>query len=195
MELSPELITFVTSYGYLAVFFGSLLEGDALILIGSFLAHAGKVNLCLVLICGIVGTWISDTLWFMLGRYSNSKMLENWVWLHQLSNRSVHVVSRRPRLMSLTLRFMYGLRMIIPFSLGKSTLPFHVFTFYNSIGIIIWAFLLSAIGYFFVFITETTFGKMKHLEIILPAIVVATLFTLIYSQYIFSYLFKILRKN
>lgn len=195
MELSPYLIQLVSSYGYLAVFLGSLIEGDALLLVASFLAYLGKLDLSIVMFMAFLGTWFSDIIWFLLGRYGSKSFLERWSFLNTLSNRSVDIVGRRPRLMALSLRFMYGLRIVIPFCLGKTTMSTRNFLFYNAIGVAVWVGIFSALGYFFATIAESVFGRMRHLEIILPLIIVTTLLLFIYASHIFEYALKIYPKR
>lgn len=195
MELSPYLLQLVETYGYLAVFLGSLFEGDALLLVASFLAYLGKLDLPLVMLAAFFGTWLSDIIWFLLGRYSHNTVLARSEFLNSLSNRSADIVGKRPRLMALSMRFMYGLRMVIPFSLGKTPMSTSSFLFYNAIGVWIWVFVFTALGYFFATITETMFGRMKHLEIILPIIIVTTLLLFIYASHIFEYALKIYPKR
>jgi membrane protein DedA with SNARE-associated domain len=195
VELSPYLLELVETYGYLAVFLGSLFEGDALLLVASFLAYLGKLNLPLVMLAAFFGTWLSDIIWFLLGRYSHNTVLTRSEFLNSLSNRSADIVGKRPRLMALSMRFMYGLRMVIPFSLGKTSMSTNSFLFYNAIGVWIWVFVFTALGYFFATITETIFGRMKHLEIILPIIIVTTLLLFIYASHIFEYALKIYPKR
>lgn len=195
MELSPYLLQLVETYGYLAVFLGSLFEGDALLLVASFLAYLGKLDLPLVMLAAFFGTWLSDIIWFLLGRYSHNTWLARSEFLNSLSNRSADIVGKRPRLMALSMRFMYGLRMVIPFSLGKTPMSTSSFLVYNAVGVWIWVFVFTALGYFFATITETIFGRMKHLEIILPIIIVTTLLLLIYASHIIEYTLKIYPKR
>lgn len=195
MELSPYLIHLVETYGYQAVFLGSLLEGDALLLVASFLAYLGKLDLSLVMIAAFLGTWLSDIIWFLLGRYSHNTFLARWHFLNSLSNRSADIVGKRPRLMAISMRFMYGLRMVIPFSLGKTSMPIISFLIYNALGVLIWVCVFTALGYSFATIAETVFGRMKHLEIILPVIIVTTLLVFIYASNIFEYALKIYSKR
>lgn len=195
MELSPYLLQLVENYGYLAVFFGSLFEGDALLLVASFLAFLGKLDLPLVMVAAFLGTWLSDIIWFMLGRYSHSTILARSNLLNSLSDRSADIVGKRPRMMALTMRFMYGLRMVIPYSLGKTTMSTSSFLIYNAIGVGIWVIIFTALGYFFATIAETIFGRMKYLEIILPIIIVSTLLLFIYASHIIEYALKIYPKR
>jgi len=195
VELSPYLLQLVETYGYLAVFLGSLFEGDALLLVASFLAYLGKLDLPLVMLAAFFGTWLSDIIWFLLGRYSHNTWLARSEFLNSLSNRSADIVGKRPRLMALSMRFMYGLRMVIPFSLGKTPMSTSSFLIYNAVGVWIWVFVFTALGYFFATITETIFGRMKHLEIILPIIIVTTLLLFIYASHIIEYALKIYPKR
>lgn len=191
MELSPYLVELVGTYGYLAVFLGCLIEGDALLLVASFLSYLGKLDLPLVMLAAFLGTWLSDLSWFLLGRYSTHHYFRKWYWLHTISNRSAGIVGKRPRMMAVSMRFMYGLRMIIPFSLGKTSMSTLSFLIYNALGVLVWIGVFSAMGYFFASITETIFGRMKHLEIILPVIIVTTLLLFIYASHIIEYTLRL----
>jgi membrane protein DedA with SNARE-associated domain len=195
MELSPYLLELVSTYGYLAVFVGCLIEGDALVLVASFLAYLGKLELPVVMLAAFFGTWLSDIIWFMLGRYSNHKILERWQWLHKLSLQSITLVGKRPRLMAVSVRFMYGLRMVIPLALGRTTMSTSSFLIYNALGVLIWVGVFSALGYFFASVTESMFGRMKHLDIILPIIIVGTLLLFIYASHIIEYALKLYPKR
>jgi membrane protein DedA with SNARE-associated domain len=195
MELSPYLLELVATYGYLAVFVGSLIEGDALLLVASFLAYLGKIDLLLVMIAAFFGTWLSDIIWFLLGRYGTQNFFSQYPWLNNLSQQSIIIVGKRPRLMAASMRFMYGLRIIVPLALGKTSMSTRSFLFYNAIGVIVWVLVFSALGYFFAGVTESVFGRMKHLEIILPLIIVTTLLLFIYASHIFEYALKLYPKR
>lgn len=195
MELPPILLDYVLQYGYLAVFVGCLLEGDILVLGASFLAYTSNLDLPLIMVAAFFGTWLSDMSWFVIGRYVNNETLKKWSWLHKMSSQSLIIVSARPRALALSFRFMYGLRMIIPFSLGRTAIPTSTFIIYNTLGILIWVAILSTLGYFFASLTETVFGQMKHLKIILPLVVVTTLLLFIYASHIIEYALKIYPKR
>lgn len=195
MELPTEIITFVSTYGYLAVFLGCLLEGDILLIVASFLAYLSKLDLALVILVAFFGTWISDLSWFILGRYLRTHTLKQSSWLNKISHQSLNIANKRPRALACSLRFMYGLRMIIPLSLGRSSMKTSTFIVYNALGILIWVGVLSAFGYFFASIAETIFGRMRHLNIILPTLVVLTLILVLYARHIAEYIFRIYPKR
>lgn len=161
--MSPEIVSFVTSYGYAAVFLGCLIEGEALVIIASFLAFLGELHLPIVMLLAFAGTFLSDYSWFLLGRYRSDHFLNRWRWLRDVSHQSVKLVGIRPRTMAFLMRFMYGFRMIVPFYLGKTTIPMSTFITYNALGVFLWVGLFCGLGYFFANVAESLFGKMKHL--------------------------------
>jgi membrane protein DedA with SNARE-associated domain len=127
----------------------------------------------------------------MIGRYSSNNIFEKWQWLNRLNNQSIQIIGKKPRTMSFFMRFMYGLRIIVPFTLGKTSISNTTFLVYNAFGVFLWVGVFSAIGYFLAGLTETIFGKMRHLEIIVPTVVVITLLCFIYASHIIEYLLKI----
>jgi membrane protein DedA with SNARE-associated domain len=180
--MSPEIISFVTTYGYVAVFLGCLIEGEALVIFASFLAFLGELHLPLVMLLAFAGTFISDLTWFLLGRYSSDRFLHRWSWLRNLSQHSVRLVGIRPRTMAFFMRFMYGFRVEVPFCLGKTRMATSTFVMYNALGVCLWVGIFSGIGFFFAAAAETLFGKMQHvgLFIIVSAILLVIGFS--YAQ-------------
>ncbi len=165
--MSPELVSFITTHGYTAVFLGSLIEGEALVIIAAFFAFLGELSLSLVLLCAFLGTLLSDVGWFLLGRYTGVRFLERFTWLHTLSKGSTALVGRRPRLTAFLVRFLYGFRVIVPFSLGKTAIETNTYILYNALGVFVWVGIFGGIGYFFANGVETIIGKTQHLGLIM----------------------------
>lgn len=159
------------NYGYLAILGGCMLEGEALVVLGGFFAYHNTMHLPLVALAAFTGTMISDIGWFMLGRYSSDKFLHRWTILRYISNHSVNIASKRPRLLSFFFRFMYGFRILIPFSLGKTSMTTNTYLTYNALGILLWVAVYAGIGYVFASTIEVFFGKMKHIELVIGGII------------------------
>lgn len=180
--MPPELILFISHYSYLGIFLGCLIEGEALVVIAGFFAYQGSMYLPHVALAAFLGSIIADIGWFMLGRHSNDKILSHWRWLRSLSQHSVTLVGRKPRLFSFLFRFMYGFRVIIPFSLGKTRILFSTFLVYNTLGVLLWVAVFCGIGYFFASAVETFFGRIRHASAIVALIIVAAIVCFIYGH-------------
>ena len=59
---------------------------------------------------------------------------------------------------------MYGLRTVIPFAIGMSTIPTSEFIFLNIIGALVWALVVGTGGYLFGNALEIIIGNIKHYE-------------------------------
>lgn len=179
--MSPEIVSFIATYGYVAVFVGCLIEGEALVIIASFLSFLGELQLPLVMLLAFIATFISDMGWFFLGRYSSDHFLNRWTWLSNLSHHSVRLIGIRPKFMAFFMRFMYGFRIVVPFCLGKTTMSTSTFMTYNALGVFLWVGIFSGLGYFFASAAEAWFGKMQHLGLIT---VIATIILFIGFRYV-----------
>jgi len=72
---SISVISFIVSYGYVAILIGSLFEGETILIIGGLAVHQGLLVLPIVFLCSLVGTVISDNVFFFLGRYKGHQLV------------------------------------------------------------------------------------------------------------------------
>ena len=70
-----NLQSLVESYGYAAVFVGSLLEGETVVIMGGLAAHAGYLELPWVIAVAFSGGFLGDQIYFYLGRWHGDKVL------------------------------------------------------------------------------------------------------------------------
>src|SRR5574343_394578 len=113
-----ELLSLISTYGYLAVFIGAILEGEVVVFLAGFFAREAGVPFFCVILTALGGTIVSDFSWFLLGRYRGRWMLDRWTGTRRLADKSAVLLGKSPSLISVTLRFMYGLRTVIPFIMG-----------------------------------------------------------------------------
>ena len=67
--------SFVTSYGYFAVFLGTLLEGETVLLAAGFAAYRGLLDWPLVALVAFFGATVGDQLAFLLGRWKGTVLI------------------------------------------------------------------------------------------------------------------------
>ena len=67
---------------------------------------------------------------------------------------------------------MYGFRILIPFSLGKTTITTSTYLAYNALGILLWVAVYAGIGYSFAGTIEAFFGRLKHFELVVGVIII-----------------------
>lgn len=158
------LESLIDTYGYLAVLVGTFLEGETVLILGGFAAHRGYLALPWVIMAAFLGTLCGDQLFFFLGRKHSQTVLARRPSWKARADRAQRLLERFRTPLILVFRFMYGLRTVIPFAIGMSTVPTREFIFLNIIGALVWASVIGTGGYLFGNALEIIIGNIKHYE-------------------------------
>lgn len=159
------LQSLIESYGYLALFLGTFVEGETILILGGVAAHLGYLELPWVMVAAWGGTLLGDQLYFFIGRYRGRAFLARrpaWRWRSQRIEDLLH---RYQVLVILGFRFLYGFRTITPFVIGAAGIPVRRFAILNALGSFIWAVSFGVLGYAFGNGFEMVIGKVKHYEL------------------------------
>ena len=72
------LQSLVENYGYYAVFVGTFLEGETILIMAGFAAHSGYLALPWVMLVAFFGGLLGDQLCFFLGRRHGRRILQRF---------------------------------------------------------------------------------------------------------------------
>jgi membrane protein DedA with SNARE-associated domain len=159
----------IEHYGYWGILLGSFLQGETILILGSFAAHQGYLELPRVILCAFAGTLLSDQLLFFLGAQHSQALLKRCpTWTPRIGKLHQQI-SRHKIPIILAFRFWYGFRFITPFALGMSKVPWLAFIFFNIFGAILWAVVIGYAGYLFGHALSIILGKLKHFEALVLA--------------------------
>jgi membrane protein DedA with SNARE-associated domain len=158
------LESFINTYGYAAILIGTFLEGETVLVLGGFAAHRGYLELPGVILAAFVGSLCGDQLFFFLGRRHSHFILERRPAFKGKMERANRLITRFQTPLILGFRFLYGLRTVIPFALGVSTVAVVRFIVLNAIGALVWAAGVAVGGYLFGSALELAIGNLKHYE-------------------------------
>ena len=137
---------FIHQNGYLTVFITVAFTGEFGLFTGVALAHKGAVTLTGVIILGTSASFIGNMFYYYAGRFLWNK----WSFLRRSFEVKValtsKVVQRYGSLLMIVARFFYGVRNIVPITLGVYGVRLCVFAIYNLIGAFIWALVFTEGG-------------------------------------------------
>ncbi|HXZ54682.1 MAG TPA: DedA family protein [Burkholderiales bacterium] len=167
-----NLAHLVGTYGYWVVFGGTLLEGESVLLLGGFAAFSGYLELSTVVGVATAGSFLGDQLWFLLGRWHGAKLLERFPRFAAPAARAEGLLARYHKPVILAVRFLYGLRIVLPFAIGMSRIPTLRFQYLNLIGAVLWAASGAGAGYLFGDAIEALLGNLPHYRKLAFAILV-----------------------
>ncbi len=143
------LINWLKEYGYIILFLWSILEGEMGLIMGGILAHTGDLNYFMTVFIAGLGGFAGDQIYFYIGRFNKG-------YIH----RKLHTQRRKFAIAHLLLRkygwpiifvqrYMYGLRTVIPMSIGITKYSGQKFAFINLISAWIWAAITVTPAYYF----------------------------------------------
>lgn len=176
-----NLETFVNQFGYIALIFGLVIEGETILIVAAFLAHRGHMELAWIILIGVLVEFLSDQFFFWLGYTKGYKFLDERPKWGQHAEKAKTMLDRNANFLFLTFQFIYGLRMIIPFVCGMNKINYKKFVLLNLIGVVIWTLFYGLAGYLFGHVVETILKDVEKYElwIILGLAVVGSMIWLI----------------
>ncbi len=152
---------FISHNGYLTVLIGITLGGEIGLFAGVALAHTGSISLAGVVVLGTAASFIANTFYYYAGRL----LWHKWSWLRLKFGERVEKTSSGVRhygsLIMLVARFFYGIRDIVPITLGLYEVGAGTFAVYNAIGAFVWAFFFTVVGHFFAEFVQSSFRSFQ----------------------------------
>jgi membrane protein DedA with SNARE-associated domain len=155
----------ITSYGYLALFFGTFFEGETVLILGGFLAHRGYLELPWVVIWAFLGTLAGDQLYFYIGRWKGVGFIDSRSRWKSKTARVFKLLHKYQTILIIGFRFFYGIRTVTPFIIGASGISPLRYMILNFIGAGLWAVAIGSLGYFFGQAAEHLIAEVKQYEI------------------------------
>jgi len=168
-----SLPALLDQYGYWVVLGGTLLEGESVLLLAGFAAFRGYLDLHAVIAVAVLGSFLGDQAFFYLGRAHGARLLARFPKYAAPAARAKALLERYHVPVILGVRFMYGLRAVLPFTIGMSGVPVLRFQALNFLGALIWASLGASIGYLFGNAVEYVLGDLRRYELLLLGVLAA----------------------
>ena len=161
-NLLPLIEQYMLAYGYWTIFFGVMLEnagllvpGETILLVGGYFAASRPehFNLFRVMLTAATGAVIGDNIGFWIGHTLGRSFLlkvGRFVFLTEKRLEHMeHYFKSHGNKTILVARFITGLRVFAALLAGASKMPWRVFFIYNVAGAMLWAVVITLLGYLF----------------------------------------------
>ena len=156
----------IAQLGYVAIFIGTFLEGETVLGLGGVAAAYGYLSFGGVMAVAVIGAFLGDQTAFFIGRRYGNRVLARFPAFAAKAPRVQELVRRWDAPAVIVLRFLYGLRIAGPIVIGSCGISPWRLAFFNFIGVLIWAPLVTGIGYFAGQALEAWIGRMRHVQIV-----------------------------
>ena len=136
-------------YGYVLLFAGVIVEGEAVLIAGSLLASRGYFNVGTVALVALAANTLSAQFYYTAARVRGRRWFEDRFPEKSSYRRIIQWVGARENGLLLVSRFLFGFRIVIPAACGAFGMPVARFTVINIIAGILWVIPTAIAGYYF----------------------------------------------
>jgi len=173
-----SVVALVSRYGLLAVFGGTLLEGEGILIVAATLSTQGVLDPVRVWLTASTGAWLGHLFWFTTGRAIRGHRLAlNSAALRARAAQVKRLIEVRPVTAILLLQYLYGVRLVGTVALGLTEFPLLRFVLYQIVNCLVWAGLIGGVGYLLGGLaTEIFHGWFKWIWMVASAVLVILLF-------------------
>src|SRR4051795_6061477 len=160
--MTPELL--LQKFGYLAVFVGTLLEGETILVMAGFFAERGYLDVVPVALTAFAGSFIGHVIWFWLGRAKGVKILDRFPRMKTHFGKGIRLFERYGAPAIFLTQWLYGLRITCAVIIGISKVSTLKFLLYEALTCIVWAIIIGTAGFYFGRAVERVLGRAAHIE-------------------------------
>ncbi|CAN5450610.1 hypothetical protein BH09BAC3_BH09BAC3_14620 [soil metagenome] len=138
---------FLAQYGYIALSIGTFVEGETAILVASSLVSIGFFKWPYVIAFGFFGSFVSDWLYFIIGRLNGKYFIGKRPKLQAKFQPAQDFFQTHRLQILFSYRFLYGFRILLPLMIGMSDIKTLHFLGYSIAAGLLWATTVSSVGY------------------------------------------------
>ncbi|ANV97442.1 hypothetical protein BBW65_00810 [Helicobacter enhydrae] len=163
----------IGTWGYLILFCWSVLEGELGLIMAGLASHDGHMNLALAIFVAGLGGFAGDQIYFYIGRFNKSRLT------HMLQSQRrkfalAHILLKKygwPIIFAQ--RYMYGMRTIIPISIGLTRYSAIKFAIINLLSAWVWAAITIVFVWYFGDLIWEIIGWFKSRPYLLVPLAIA----------------------
>lgn len=159
---------YVEDWGYVILFFWGILEGELGLIFAGLASHDGKMHILLAIFVAGLGGFVGDQIYFYIGRL-NRKKIQKEFYSQKRKFALAHLLLKKYGWPIIFIqRYMYGMRTIIPMSIGTTRYSALKFAFINLLSAWVWAAITIVLTWIFgeeIFIVLEWFKNHPYLLI------------------------------
>lgn len=163
----------VETLGAVTVFIGGAIEGEAVFIAAGYAVSQGLLAWKSTFLLAVLGGTLGDHLFYLLGRLYGASLIRSFPWLRRLRAHATVLLRRWGRGAAFLMRFAYGLRMVLPLTMGATRFPVRFFLPFNILGAVAFASVYLSLGYFFGEVAEEALARLGALRLWIPVLILA----------------------
>lgn len=147
--MEAYLIELLQHYGYIILYFWSILEGEIGLIMAGIMSHTGSMNLAVAIFVAGLGGFTGDQIYFHIGRYNKKYVYKKFRGQRRKFALAHILLKKNGWPIIFSQRYMYGMRTIIPISIGLTRYSAKKFAIINLLSAWCWAAVTITPAWFF----------------------------------------------
>jgi membrane protein DedA with SNARE-associated domain len=162
--MSPDWNSWLQQAGYVALYIGTALEGETVLLLAVWFMQKGLFEPLPLFFTAALGAFSGDQLFFRVGLYRGTALLDRKPhWAPKVEKIKRHLHRHRHWLMA-GYRLVPGTRILVPLILGTAKTSKWEFAVLNLAGCLLWSGLVVSFGLAFVEAWQRLDIRLWHQE-------------------------------
>lgn len=141
--------TYVEEWGYIILFCWSILEGEWGLLLAGIASHQGYLDVYMCIFIAGLGGFVGDQIYFYIGRLNKGYVQKKFRGQRRKFALASRLMQKYGWPIIFIQRYMYGLRTIIPISIGLTRYSAIKFAIINLVSAWIWAAITIIPAWYF----------------------------------------------
>jgi membrane protein DedA with SNARE-associated domain len=142
-------IGWLHQYGYVILFLWSIIEGEMGLIMAGIMTHTGDMNYFMSIFVAGLGGFTGDQIYFYVGRF-NKGYIQRKLHKQRRKFAIAHLLLKKYGWPIIFLqRYMYGLRTVIPMSIGITKYSARKFALINLFSAWVWAAITITPAYIY----------------------------------------------
>jgi membrane protein DedA with SNARE-associated domain len=154
----------IERYGYWAVFLGSFLEGETILVIAGYSISRGYLDAGTTYLLAASGAALGDSMYYWIGRRFGPRVIRRLPTARPVRARAALLLRRWKRRSAFIARFAYGLRLVLPLLIGVARMRPAVFHLYNTLAALCFAAVYLTLGFLFGEAAQELLGRVRPYE-------------------------------
>lgn len=177
-----QMLSSLSTYGYIILFFYSLGGGMVALIAAGVLSYVGEMDIFLCIIIASIANFIGDSLLFYLSRY-NKKEFMPYLRKQRRNLALAHILLKRYGSKIIFIKkYIYGVKTLVPIAIGFTKYPFKKFSILNAFASVLWGLVVGLLSYFAGDLLQRAYGKITQNPLIMPLIILV-IFGLIFLYF------------
>ena len=144
-----DMLTNITTYGYIGLFLYSLGGGFVALMAAAVLSYMGKMDLATSMAIAFTANVLGENLLFYVARNQKAEMY-SYLKKHRRKLALAHIMMKKyGSWIILIQKFIYGIKTLIPIAIAMTKYDVKKFTIFNILSAVVWTFVMGFGSYYF----------------------------------------------